>query len=128
MLQVLDLRATINRDGRREPFIEKLALIVTDDDHRLGSGFLELLRERFHGLVTLRKTLAPGLHRYFGAKTWGSLPQQRFIVVGLSAIKMLLVFAIDLCSKIPLLGRSGEQRTVRRSDAKNDFCHRVQST
>ncbi len=125
MLQVLDLGATIYGDGRRETLIEKLALIVTQDYDGFGSGFLEFLSQRLHGPVTLFKPRVLGLHRNFGGESGRPFSQQSFIIVGLSAKPVLLVFAIGLGSKIPFLGRGGEQRSVRRSDTENDFCHRV---
>ena len=41
-------------------------------------------------------------------KAWGPFAQQRFIVVRLAAVPVLLVFAISLRAKVPLFGRGGE--------------------
>ena len=61
VLDVLDLRAAINGNRRRQSFVEKFALVITQDHDGLGGGFLELFAEHFHRAAALLETLAADL-------------------------------------------------------------------
>ena len=46
VLDVADLVAAIDRDRRRQPGVEELALVVADDDHGIRRHLVELPAER----------------------------------------------------------------------------------
>src|SRR5581483_5138335 len=123
VLHVLDLPAAVYRDRRREPLIEKFALIVADDNHGLRRGLLEFLPERLHGAPALLESFAADLNRGLLGKSRRAFLQKTLEIVGLAPVPVLLVFAIRFRAQIPLLGRRRKQRPVRRSNTQNDFSH-----
>src|SRR5215469_14261561 len=117
MLNVADLRSAIDRDGGRQALVEKLALIVADNDHGVRIHLLEFPPERFHRGAAALVTFAPRLDIDLGGEAGRTSVQQRFVIVGFSAKPVSLVLPVGLGAKVPLLGGSGEQGAVRASDA-----------
>src|SRR5439155_10990977 len=83
--------------------------------------------QRIERCLAPRVALAPRLDAGLVRKTRGALLDQCVEIKSPSAEIVLLVFAIGLCSKIPLLRRRRQQRPVRRSNTQYDFCHKFKS-
>ena len=102
MLYVDDLFAIEDGDGRRQIRSEKFPLVIAQDHHGFRLYLFENPSQYFHRRAAAFEALTAHFHGDFAREPGRSRCHEFVVSIRLTAKPMRLVFAIRLCSQVPL--------------------------